>query len=140
MNDQLTIQKHHVDGDCYFPKFDYHVITITQLDGLGTILFGAQPLVIEVYGLDDPAGVPEVHYDFGMSYSVSVRPDDNWLYRYMSPNSDGSNKLETVIATIKFDLMHAFFHYKGDPNYTYIHWALYGILKDRVTITEEEFL
>ena len=36
-----------------------------------------------------------------------------------------------------FDLFHAFCHCSFDPNYTYLHWALYGNLKDRVTINEK---
>jgi hypothetical protein len=51
-------------------------------------------------------------------------------------NNPEADPLKTIMATIKFDLMHAFFHYQGDPNYTHLHWALYGNLEDRVELRD----
>ena len=50
------------------------------------------------------------------------------------------NNIEKIEDKVKrmaqYDLSHAFFHYKDDPNYTHYHWALYGNYKDRVILEE----
>ena len=111
----------------------YATITITELWSIGHIIF-KKPLNVDVFvDRKNDAGEYEAlaAYDFGMDQLIPVVPGSNCLHNYAGPNPYYT-PIKTVFATIKFDLMHAFFHYNGDPNYTHTHWALYGNLKDRV--------
>jgi hypothetical protein len=105
-------------------------ITITELYGLGGIIFKT-PLKISVSVLKD-GDTAYVSYDFGMDQRIPVVKERNFLHNYTGDNPE-CDPIKTVFSTVKFDLMHAFHHYQGDPNYSHTHWALYGNLKDRVT-------
>lgn len=76
-------------------------------------------------------------FDFGMEIESSVSPENNSLtkvgYEGLTPESSTH---DILFKSLLFDLIHAFFHYPKDPNYTHYHWALYGNLKERVTLTE----
>lgn len=39
---------------------------------------------------------------------------------------------------LEYHLIHAFFNCKRDPNYTVLHWALWGNLKDRIKVLNLE--
>ena len=114
------------------PSFQYAIITIHELWSIGHLLFPKDPLKIEVYfgDAEDPSALAV--YDFGMEDRVPLKKENNWLYNYGGPN-EAVEPIKTVFSSVKFDLMHAFFHYHGDPNYGHTHWALYGNLKERVT-------
>ena len=76
-----------------------------------------------------------ISYDFGMSYKI--KPYESLKCGWGYNGSNDKTSLSTLIENeIKFDLFHAFTHYKDDPNYTYLHWALYGNLKDICKVTE----
>ena len=132
------------DGD-QSKAFKYATITIHELWSIGHIIFAKEPLKIEVYfgGDEKTSGQSEavkehsdsralIVYDFGMEDEVPLKKENNWLYNYGGPNEE-VEPIKTVFSSIKFDLMHAFFHYSGDPNYGHTHWALVGHLRDRVT-------
>lgn len=112
--------------------FKYAVITINELWSIGHLTFKT-PLRVEVFfgeKSDEPKQALAV-YDFGMEERIPLELEKNWLRDYAGKN-DENDPAKTVFSTIKFDLMHAFFHYSGDPNYGHTHWALFGMLKDRV--------
>lgn len=124
----------------HVPSFRYATITIHELWSIGHIIFPKEPLKVEGYFADekDEDQSALVVYDFGMDDRISVTKDKNWIYNYSGGNEE-CLPIKSVFSTVKFDLMHAFFHFNGDPNYTHRHWALYGNLKDRVT-ADESFL
>jgi hypothetical protein len=111
----------------------YATLTITELWSIGHIIFKA-PLKIDVFFGPDDDGNEEALavYDFGMSQRIALSKEHNFLYNYAGSNED-VEPIKTVFATIKFDLMHAFFHYDGDPNYGHLHWALRGNLEDHLS-------
>jgi hypothetical protein len=123
------IRSEHVseyDGKTYIEaKF-----IIKELYGYGAVIFTKTPLEVHV-SIEKGADIAHFWYDFGMSDEVCVTKDKNFLYNYGNTNEE-CDPIQTVLNTIKFDLMHAFNHYNGDPNYGKTHWALYGNLKDRV--------
>lgn len=78
-----------------------------------------------------------VDYDFGLSdtfcpYQSIIK---GWRYDNITTETQPE---EIIRAFVKYDLFHAFFHYNQDPNYTHLHWALYGNLKDRVKLIDGE--
>ena len=81
---------------------------------------------------EDPHQIAFFTFDFGMDGQTNLNLKHNCI---LMGKEDASNEEKMVIDVI-FDLFHAFFHYNGDPNYNYYHWALYGNLKDRVKIGE----
>ena len=96
-----------------------------------------EPIKIEWSYYED-SQTAHVTYDFGMEYPISMNPEKNCLispsdHSYVHSDSTIENKIKAVV---KFDLFHAFFHYQGDPNYSHLHWALYGNLKNRLFIHE----
>lgn len=109
-------------------SFDFATITIHELWGIGHLTFDT-PLKVEVFFGDNAQEDVLAVYDFGMEDRIAVAKEHNFLYDYAGDNKE-ADPIKTVFATIKFDLMHAFFHYKGDPNYSHTHWALYGNLFD----------
>ncbi len=113
----------------------YATITITELWGIGHIIF-KNPLKVDVFFGNPDDGKALAVYDFGMDDEIPLAKERNWLYNYAGEN-DLIDPIRTVFSTIKFDLMHAFFHYQGDPNYSHTHWALYGNLKDRAEADDE---
>lgn len=74
----------------------------------------------------------EYWYDFGMIDMVNV-PEDARSLGLVEDSTDE----EIIKAWVTFDLEHAFCHIKEDPNYSHTHWALYGNLKNRATLTEK---
>ena len=106
-------------------------MTIVELHGLGKIVFST-PLQVCATIPDDIDEPVRYNYDFGMACKVSVKPGHNFLYDYAGEN-ESFDPIKTLFSTIKFDLMHAFFHIEIDPNYTSMHWALAGNLRNRVT-------
>lgn len=111
-------------------------LTIKELYGIGEIIF-KRPLKVEVLFSSEEGEKDFAHitYDFGMTDKIPLRKDENFLYNYGNTNED-ADPIQTVLNTIKFDLMHAFFHYNEDPNYMQIHWALEGQLRDRVSVID----
>ena len=135
--DKYTIEWTEVNPDTSSCKpFEYATITITELWSIGHLVF-TKPLVIEVYlGENDEALIV---YDFGMEDKVPTNIDKNFLHNYGREEDPRKDPILTVFSTIKFDLMHAFFHYNGDPNYGHTHWALIGHLKDR-SVADDSFI
>lgn len=78
-----------------------------------------------------------VCFDFGMENSYAMDVERNWLLQgYLNVNKEDLE--DCVRVNCIFDLFHAFTHYQQDPNYSHVHWALYGNLKDRTTVIERE--
>lgn len=77
-----------------------------------------------------------IRYDFGMYDTIPLSKGDNMHVNYMTRNPDADLAI-FVFNTIALDIMHAFFHYVGDPNYNHTHWALFGNLKDRVEVCKD---
>jgi len=130
--DRYDIEWKKVEGDEHCKSFQYATITIHELWSIGHLLFPKEPLKIEVFLGDEEDPSALAVYDFGMEDRIAVTKDKNCLYDYAGGNAE-CDPIKTVFSSIKFDLMHAFFHYQGDPNYSHLHWALYGNLKERVT-------
>lgn len=87
------------------------------------------------YPYDDGEGIyGVVEYDFGMEVYISLEPKKNFLIWGYRGLSEKSSHLDILRLTAQFDLEHAFFHPEEDPNYSHLHWALKGWLKDRATI------
>ena len=86
-----------------------------------------ESIYVDVYYVDRKAKVVYFTWDFGMDGTVGL---NNFNIKHLKGLK---NK---ILADIIFDVGHAFFHYKGDPNYTHYHWALYAWLKDRVETKE----
>jgi hypothetical protein len=78
-----------------------------------------------------------VDYDFGLTdrFRPYASIAMGWSYDDITMKTPIS---EVVKAFVKYELFHAFFHYQGDPNYSHLHWALSGHLKDRVKIIDNE--
>lgn len=110
---------------------DDDVVTIHELCSIGRLVF-MTPLNVTI-SLCPEENVGYATYDFGMEDKISL--DNNFLYNYTGDNPE-ADPLKTVISSIKYDLMHAFFHYENDPNYKTIHWALVGWLQNRVIKSE----
>lgn len=103
-------------------------ITIKELHGYGAAFFNP-PLVVR--GCIQKGGdFAYYHYDFGMEDKMPVTKDSNFLYNYNGDNAE-CDPVKTVFASVKYDLLHAFNHYDGDPNYGHRHWALRACLRDR---------
>ena len=121
-------------------RYDWYEMEITELCSIGSLVF-KNPLKLDIsVAVNVKTNLGEtanVCFDFGMDYRIPLRKENNFLYDYAGIN-DELDPMKTVFATIKFDLMHTFFHYEGDPNYGHLHWALRGMLKDRVVATEHE--
>jgi hypothetical protein len=77
-----------------------------------------------------------ITFDFGLEYQINPISTKNSGWGYHGINEDSSIE-EVTVSVIRYDLFHAFCHYQGDPNYTHLHWALYGNLKDRCKIVEK---
>jgi len=140
-DDKYTVKWTLVEGidESNLKSFSYATITITELFSIGHIIFD-KPLSIDVYLPDEADKASDMDYalavyDFGMEDKISIKVEKNWLHNYSGDNPN-VEPIKTVFSTIKFDLMHAFFHYNGDPNYNHTHWALFGNLKERVEINE----
>jgi len=73
-------------------------------------------------------------FDFGLEHITPLEKEHNFILM----RSDDKTDEEKIAFDVIFDLFHAFFHCSVDPNYTDYHWALYGNLKDRVIIKDEE--
>lgn len=87
------------------------------------------PIYIDIYYVDRRKKTVFFEWDFGMSDSIHLED-------YVLQDIRGlKNK---ITRSLKFDISHAFCHYQGDPNYTHYYWALYGNLKDRITVTSPE--
>lgn len=109
-------------------------VTLTEIDeGMRHIEF-SPPLGIAIFeGYEDEENdYVLIEYDFGMSLQFPIAPAKNFLM------SEDDSIEDIVRKTATFDLFHAFFHTSLDPNYKPYHWALYGNLKDRVTLKEDE--
>lgn len=92
-----------------------------------------EPIYIDIYHVDRHNHLAYFTWDFGMDCKVFL---DSWMLESRAPK--GIKK--KVMKQIEYDLGHAFFHYEGDPNYTYYHWALCAWLKDRVILDDGEDL
>jgi hypothetical protein len=108
----------------------YWNIKIKQLSGYGVLECVSDPISIDVF-IDPENKIAHCSYDFGMTVKIPIEKEKNYHYNYTGDNPE-SDPFKTAFSSIKFDLMHAFNHYNGDPNYTEVHWALFGNLKDRV--------
>ena len=98
-------------------------------EGPDKIVFYPMLNVLAFWGGDIEPGLAHLSYDFGMEVKVSFEA-------FFCADLE---TIESKIARIiEFDLFHAFFHYKDDPNYSPLHWALYGNLKSRANLFEGE--
>jgi hypothetical protein len=88
-----------------------------------------EPIYIDLYFVDRKNKIAHFEWDFGMDCKVFL---DSWMLESRAPKGI-KNK---ILMQIQYDLGHTFFHYEGDPNYTYYHWALKAWLKDRVDLDE----
>ncbi len=108
-----------------------HLFLFSEIsEGPDKIIFHPPGLsVLAFWGGDIKSGFAILSYDFGMEVKTS----------FEAFFCAGLETVEAKIArTIEFDLFHAFFHCKDDPNYSTLHWALYGNLKSRATLFEGE--
>lgn len=101
------------------------------------ILTFLQP--VEALVFDGEEGYADVSFglkdcSYPIDITIPVKLDNNFLLMGM----DNATMAERVYRTLCFDLFHAFFHHKGDPNYGLLHWALYGNFKEYVTCTEDK--
>jgi hypothetical protein len=121
MNDVIC----ETEGTLIFNKFEYAGQCCTFKEG--------QELSVRYskYSIED---FITVEYDFGMMIKESCDVSSGFL----GLNKNSSIE-EIVKRTVTFDLEHSFCHPSEDPNYTTMHWAIYGWLKDRVIIAEMEF-
>lgn len=103
-------------------------ITISELHGYGAAFFNP-PLIVRGC-IQKGKGVAHFHYDFGMDCKVPITKKSNCLYDYNGDNPE-CDPIKTVFSSVKYDLLHAFNHYDGDPNFGHRHWALRECLKDR---------
>ena len=110
-------------------------IVLNKIEELGTVIFKENPLVVKFFIV--VKNVAHIEYDFGMTDEVNLSIKENYFiksgYRGLSKESTAK---EIITAMICYDIGHAFFHYELDPNYTKLHWALKGWLKDRVETYE----
>lgn len=122
-------------SDKYFvtKNGDDDVVTIHELCSVGRLVF-MTPLTVTI-SLYPEENVGYATYDFGMEYRISINKQHNFLYNYTGDNTE-ADPAKTIISTIKYDLMHAFFHYENDLNYEIVHWALVGWLQNRVIKSE----
>lgn len=112
-----------IEGKIIFRKIKYNGEIITFLPG--------KHLIIS-YCKCPKDYVIAVEYDFGMVIEEDAIRKDGFLGL-----NEKSTIRDIVHKTVKFDVEHAFLHPECDPNYTTLHWAIYGWLKDRVRITED---
>jgi hypothetical protein len=96
----------------------------TQFEELGQITC-KEPISIKVCYVDRKKKIVHFSWDFGLEGTVHL---ENWVLK----GRQIKGLKEKILADIIFDVGHALFHYKGDPNYTTYHWALAGWLKNRV--------
>jgi len=109
-------------------------IVITEIKYCGEIITFPQELKIE-YAKYANTNFIDIFYDFGMHIKEPYTPESNWFLK-----NGLIKKLSTkeiVENMVTFDIEHAFCHPNIDPNYTEIHWAIRGWLKDRVIIFED---
>jgi len=76
-------------------------------------------------------------YDFGLTMETPLAPEHNWLVNGYQGLTKDSSPEDILMASITFDLFHAFFHETQDPNYSHYHWALVGWLKSRATLKDD---
>lgn len=105
-------------------------------EGFSTLEFNP-PLVIEYFIDPKIAPLINISYDFGMDHFVQTDPEKNFLLRKIGSQKATANVAQAIFRTVCFDLFHAFCHFQGDPNYSCLHWALYGNLKDRTKVVEK---
>ena len=94
-----------------------------------------QPFYVDWLTPLDENNIAHISFDSGMSCELEIDPLKDFLFGMYDTNEIIIRKIKEMIS---FDLFHAFFHCTEDPNFTYYHWALYGLLKDRVECKEEE--
>lgn len=85
---------------------------------------------------DDIPLMGYVTFDFGMEVQFPLDVEHNHLangYEGLTPDAD---PIDILMKTVWWDLFHAFFHIKEDPNYSHFHWALIGHLDARATLKE----
>ena len=117
-------------------KFVFDII-----DEGGRKLKFSPPLVIDwcVYKQIDARGditTAYVNYDFGLTdkFKPYASISGGWGYKEITKDTPLS---DIIRAFIEYDLFHAFYHYSGDPNYSHLHWALFGNLKEQTTMIED---
>jgi hypothetical protein len=76
-----------------------------------------------------------INYDFGLTdrFDPYKSIGSGWHYNEIQMDTPLP---EIVKAFVQYDLFHAFCHTSCDPNYSHLHWALFGNLKDRVKVIE----
>lgn len=115
--------------------------TFVQLNESDIVLYFDPPLKVSwsIYENKShplgPVTIAYIIFDFGLEYEINPVSTKNngWGYQGINPNSTNDMVIKSVII---YDLFHAFTHFQGDPNYTHLHWALYGNLKDRIKVIE----
>lgn len=82
-------------------------------------------------------GVVTVYVDYDFGLTDKFRPYESINKGWYYGGIDKDTPLADIVKEfIRYDLFHAFCHTSLDPNYGHLHWALYGNLKDRVTVIE----
>jgi len=94
------------------------------------------PLIVEwMASVKDNIVTVYLDYDFGLTYEF--RPYESIKKGWCYNNIHEQTPLDEIVKSfIQYDLFHAFCHTSLDPNYSHLHWALYGNLKDRVKVIE----
>jgi len=129
------------------PIFQEHLIaegkfTFAWLNECGRRLEFNPPLEVEWSAYNDSRNdlnmlMVYVDYDFGLTDKFS--PYSSMFHGWHYNGTTNDTPLDEVVKSfIQYDLMHAFFHCSDDPNYTHLHWALYGNLKDQTTIIDPD--
>jgi hypothetical protein len=99
-----------------------------EIDEGGSKLIFNPPLEVKYWILSEKDKSADIWFDFGLQIDLRY---DNYI------TSEYKTVVEKIKKMIEFELFHAFMHYNGDPNYTVIHWALFGNLFYRVKCIED---
>jgi hypothetical protein len=86
-----------------------------------------EPIYFDVYHVDRKNKTVYFTWDFGMDSLIGL---NSFTCKHLK------RLKEKIYREVIFDLGHAFFHYEGDPNYTYYHWALKAWLENRLETNE----
>ena len=110
--------------------------SLTEVRQLGIVQFN-EPLLIE-WALDEKdRNLAHVAYNtpHGTIWDeCPLTAAHNFIAR------DGGTPEEIIKATVEFDIAHAFWHFPDDPNYTKLHWALWGALHEHCATWEDHGL
>ncbi len=104
-------------------------------EGWVDLVFDPPQLISYTVWKENGALIAYISFAFGMEYSINLDNQRKSSWHYSGINEKSTNE-EIINSILKYDLFHAFTHYQGDPNYSHLHWAIYGNLKNQVKVVE----